>query len=153
MAIVEDDLITFAAETAKAGASEVALRAAVSRAYYAAFHALAPFADQLPRSKKCPTSLQRMSHTELRERLAEWDTDGICPGLKQMTGTKGVLRRAMEVAYTARVVADYRIGNEMPLAEAQTQVARVKQILRAAQAIQAEIDRTKAPPSATNAVP
>lgn len=143
MAIIEGDLIDFAAVTATAGASETELRASVSRAYYAAFHALAPFADLLPRSKGCPASLQRMSHLELRERLTEWQTDDVCTSLKQMTATKSTLRRSMEAAYTSRVVADYKIGSDMSLAEAQTQVARVKQILRHSKQIWGEIERAK----------
>ena len=143
MAISEPDLIEFSAKLAKAGATEVELRAAISRAYYAAFHVLVPFVDKLPRSRICPPDLDRMSHRELRERLAEWRTDNISPRLKSMTATKSILRRAVEVACNARVVADYRMGNEVSLAEAQTQVERVKAILRQAKQIQAQIDREK----------
>lgn len=143
MAISEQDLIEFSAKSAKAGATEVELRAAISRAYYAAFHTLVPFVDKLPRSRNCPPDLDRMSHRELRDRLAEWRTDNISPQLKSMTVTKSTLRRAVEVACNARVVADYRMGNEVSLAEAQTQVERVKGILRQVQQIQTQIDRGK----------
>ncbi len=143
MAITEQDLIDFASSAAKAGASETELRAAISRAYYAAFHALVPFANKLPRSRVCPRDLNRVNHSELRERLTEWRTDDVSPQLKSMTATKSTLWRAVEAACNTRVMADYRMGNEVGLAEAQTQVERVKRILRQAKQIQAEIDRDK----------
>lgn len=150
MAISPTDLIDFASNAAKAGAPEAQLRAAISRAYYAAFHTLAPFADKLPRSRNCPNDLNRMSHRELKERLLEWNTDGINPRLKAMTVTKSKLSRAFNAACNARVVADYRIGNEITLADAQTQVERAREITRLNMQIQAEIERGSSNTQATN---
>jgi uncharacterized protein (UPF0332 family) len=143
MAISAQDLIDLASSMANAGASEAELRAAISRAYYAAFHALVPFAGRLPKSRVCPDGLDRVNHRELRERLTEWRTDGVSARLKAMTATKSTLSRTVEAACNARVVSDYRMGSDVSLAEAQTQVARVKCILRQVRQIQAEIDRDK----------
>lgn len=150
MAVSEQDLVDFASNTAKAGASETELRAAISRAYYAAFHALVPFAGKLPKSRVCPPGLDHVNHRELRERLTEWRTDAVSPRLKSMIATKSTLSRAVEAACNARVIADYRMGNEVDLAEAQTQVERVKRILRQVKQIQAEIDRDKLDDSAVD---
>lgn len=152
MAISEQDLVDFASNAAKAGASEAELRAAISRAYYAAFHALVPFAGKLPKSRVCPHDLDRVNHRELRERLTEWRTGDVSLRLSSMTATKSTLARAVEAACNARVIADYRMGNEVSLAEAQTQVERVKRILRHARLIQTEIDRDKLDDSAIDSV-
>lgn len=152
MAISEQDLVDFASNAAKSGASETELRAAISRAYYAAFHSLVPFASRLPKSRVCPSDLSRMNHRELKERLIEWRTDEISTRLKSMVSIKSTLGRAVDTACNARVVADYRIGNEVSLAQAQTQIARVKAILRQARQIQAEIDRGKLDQSAADSV-
>jgi uncharacterized protein (UPF0332 family) len=150
MAISEQDLVEFAVNMAKAGASEAELRAAISRAYYAAFHALVPFASKLPKSRVCPRDLNRVNHRELKERLAEWRTDDVSSRLRAMTATKSTLSRAVEAACNARVMADYRMGIEVSLAEAQTQIERVKRILRQAKQIQTEIDRDKLDDLAVN---
>lgn len=150
MAIVPADLIEFASEAAKPEASEAQLRAAVSRAYYAAFHMLAPFAGKLPRSRSCPDDLSRLSHQELQERLIEWRTDGISPRLRTMTATKDKLWRAVSTACRSRIIADYRIGSQVNLSDAQTQIERVKQISRLSIQIQAEIERSASSTQASN---
>lgn len=141
MSIDDKDLLDFAESLVKAGASEIELRAAISRSYYAAFHALAPFADELPKSKVCPPNLNRLSHTELKERLREWRVEDVSANLVGLTATKGRLWRSVDAACNDRVIADYRLGNNVSLAQAQSQIYRVKEILRNMKQIEAEIQR------------
>lgn len=54
MPISPEHLRDFARRHACGQSDEVALRAASSRSYYAAFHVLHPFVDQLPSSRRCP---------------------------------------------------------------------------------------------------
>lgn len=130
MAIGAQDLIDFAAWAIKPEAPEATLRAAISRSYYGAFHALAPFVARMPRSSVCPAAVDRLTHREVIERITEWKTEDIHPKLESMTATKGQLRRHVNAAYHARVSADYRLSYEITLADAQSQLERVKGILR-----------------------
>lgn len=129
MAVSHQDLMQFAAESTTVGSSEAGLRSAISRSYYAAYHALMPFVTLLPESERFREE-KRISHFEMQQRIKEWKTDGISPKLSGMSATKGQLFRALEAAALQRVVADYRLKNEVSLADAQSQIARVKQILR-----------------------
>ena len=143
MSVTDSDLMRFAEETLRDVVSEASHRASVSRAYYSAYHALSPFASALPKSAACPKTLgDRLSHSELVERLREWKTDGVSPNLSRMTATKSSLWRHVQAAANARVLADYRISRELTLAEAQTQIERAKRILRAAQQIETEKARS-----------
>jgi len=54
MPVTPHDLKDFA-EGDVSSPEETRRRASVSRAYYAVFHAVLPFASQLPRSAKCYT--------------------------------------------------------------------------------------------------
>ena len=130
MSIKARDLVEFAADLIKPGSSEAALRAGVSRAYYAGYHALTSFAYRLPRSARCKEDDQRLGHTELVERLREWKTSDVHPDLPGMIATKGQLWRAVDAARKARVIADYRLSNEFSFAEAQSHINRVRMILR-----------------------
>ena len=130
MGINAHDLLDFAVEITVPAASEATLRASVSRSYYAAFHALAPFAARLPRSAACPEAVDRVNHRELIERITEWKTESIHPKLQMMTATKGQLRRHVDAACQSRVTADYRLSHEIALVEAQSQIERVKAIMR-----------------------
>jgi uncharacterized protein (UPF0332 family) len=146
MGISIGDLIKFAEANAKADASEVELRACISRAYYAAYHAAVPFAGKLPASAAIargadPASV-KLSHAEVVHRLREWKTEGLHPKLPGMKSASGALWRAVESAISARVIADYRLGNQVTLAEAQSQIERVKQISRKLQQIQNLIAET-----------
>lgn len=140
MPVEPSHLVALASKLAVQGANEAELRAAVSRAYYAAFHALTPFVSKLPKSNSCPVGVDHVNHAELRARLKEWRTDDVCKTLKRMTATKGALWRAVEAACNARIVADYRIGHEVSLPDAQTQIARVKGVLRHVQQIANEME-------------
>lgn len=148
MAISVRDLVDFAASVIRADASETTLRAAISRSYYGAFHALAPFVAQLPKSQVCPPTLDRLSHREVIERITEWKTADVHQALPAMTGTKAQLQRHVNAAYHSRVSADYRLSYEITLADAQTQLERVKAILRHVQQIDNLLDKDNRPAEA-----
>lgn len=130
MAISSADLYQFAKQMAVDSSGETQLRAAISRAYYAAFHAAEPFAEMLPRSAVCPASVYRVTHAELIERLREWKVDGINSDLSQFAASKSQLWRTVEAARDLRIKADYRLSSAITLAEAQTAIARVGLVLR-----------------------
>ncbi len=138
MPIDPQHLRDFAKDIAFSSAStEVQLRAAGSRAYYAAFHALLPFAERLPKSTlelKHEAAGKKgkghIGHTELQCRIEEWKTGDLHPGFAQMKGTKGALVQALEAARANRELADYRLSDSFTRNEAEAQYYRVQKILR-----------------------
>lgn len=142
MPITCDDLKNFAAALAVAGSDETQIRAAISRAYYAGFHASLPLAEKMPPSKSARIDARHVTHEELTSRLHEWKTESIHPGLGRLRNTGGALARALASARAARVKADYRLGVRVMLSEATAQVVRTKNILRAVTQIENEMNRS-----------
>lgn len=130
MPITPETLKEFGIKFAVAESDEVELRAAISRAYYAAFHTCLPFVSQLPESAKFPKNAKHVTHQEMSDRLREWKTAGLHPKLASMAAQKGALWRTIDAARDVRIKADYRLDDQLLLADAQTQIERVKQILR-----------------------
>lgn len=142
MSVDHRELKEFAEQLAVSGSSEVALRTSASRAYYAAFHALLPFIATLPKSAKCPNRAINITHQEVMERLDEWRVTEIYPSLDRLTATKGQVRRLLDAARAIRVKADYRLGGDFTLNEAQGQIERVGRIIRHSLQISGEVART-----------
>lgn len=130
MSISRNELIEYAKQHAGMECSEVVLRSSVSRAYYAAFHALLPLVELLPPSAK--SYGVKMTHSEVTERLSEWKVAEVCPQLGGYREIKGRALRAMETARAKRVIADYRLGHTVNAEECAAQLVRVQQIVRAA---------------------
>jgi hypothetical protein len=130
MAISRNELIDFAEQHAGSECSEVMMRSSISRAYYAAFHALLPLVELLPPSSKC-RGLD-VTHVEVTERISEWKVGGVCPQLNDFRDVKGRALRAMETARAKRVIADYRLGHDVNGQECAAQLVRVRQVVRAA---------------------
>lgn len=130
MAISVLDLKQFAKDRTTGQHSETEVRAAISRAYYAAFHAALPFVEKLPRSKGCPKKQKHISHQELTDRLNEWNTSSVHPKLAQMTATRNKLLNAIETSRSDRVKADYRISQNCAVADLQAQLERVGRIVQ-----------------------
>lgn len=141
MPISPENLRDFAKLHACATSDEVTLRAACSRSYYAAFHVLHPFVDQLPKSKKSPRDAVHISHTELFERLREWRTDGLGIDLKSLIPLKTQMLTALDSARDARIRADYRMNDAVTLGEVTAQILRVRRIIDAALKINNEVAR------------
>ena len=140
MPITPHDLKDFAERIAQS-ADETQLRAAISRGYYAAFHAVLPLAARLPESGKCLAGRRYVSHREMYERLVEWRTGAVHPMLSRMIATKGVLARAIDVSRFAREKADYRLEDTIRYADAQSQLERTALILRSMAQLEAELKR------------
>lgn len=138
MAISRTDLLDYAAAKATGHATETELRSSLSRSYYAAFHALLPLLERLPASSKCKGN--DVSHFEVMERLREWKVEEVCPDLLRFREVKSRVVRAMDLARAKRVVADYRLGQEVTLGDCKAQIERVKQIVRAADQFNSTVD-------------
>lgn len=133
MSITEDDLLAYAKLLAANDAEECQLRSSMSRSYYAAFHALLPLVEQLPPSAKCRG--REITHVEVTERLVEWKVDNVCPDLLSYRDVKARAQRAMDTARGKRVIADYRLSNEVTYSDAVGQIHRVEQVIRAAKTL------------------
>lgn len=135
MAISACDLRDHASAQISCAQNEVELRASISRAYYSAFHTLLPLVEALPPSRK--SKGVEVTHVELTERLVEWDVKDICPTLTQYRDVKARAQRAMDTARGKRIIADYRLGMDVSVADAQGQIARVDLIRRTAATLMA----------------
>ncbi|MCC4613681.1 hypothetical protein LL963_16540 [Xanthomonas campestris pv. esculenti] len=135
MAIEPTDLCDFARRYADSESDEAELRAASSRAYYAAFHALLPLAEMLPSSQRCDPRAQHIGHRELQRRLQEWRTDGVHSCLEKLKVTKNRIVLALEATRNYREVVDYELDDSVSLNETKAQVERARMILRHAEQI------------------
>lgn len=146
MPITPEHLRDFGKRHACDHSDEVTLRAASSRSYYAAFHALHPIVDRLPASRSCAAArVGRLSHTEMVERLKEWRTDRLGVDLSSLVPLKKRMVQLLEVARAARVQADYRLNEHVTLPELEEQIRRVRCIIDAALKISNEISRRSKP--------
>jgi uncharacterized protein (UPF0332 family) len=136
MPVTPHDLKDFA-EGDVGSLEETRRRASVSRAYYAVFHAVLPFASQLPRSAKCRLDSRYVTHQELYDRVVEWRTGALHPALKRMTQTRKQMAAAIHATRMLREKADYRLDDTLKYGEARAQLQRAKNILR----LMAQIDR------------
>lgn len=141
MPISADELNEFAKALAVDGADEIHIRAAVSRSYYSAFHAVLPFAERLPLSASAPAGLSYVTHKEVTERLREWRVAGVHSGLARLSTTASQLKDTLAAARAARVKADYRMGSTVTLAEAKSQIERARLVKRAMAQISAEMSK------------
>lgn len=130
MPIACTDLRQYGKALAAADSSETQLRSSVSRSYYAAFHALMPFVQLLPKSQDCKAETELVSHHEMSQRLSEWKTDGVHVKLAGMKTIKGQIVRTLDAARAMRVKADYHLKGLITLGDAQTQHERANQLIR-----------------------
>lgn len=138
------DLQAFAKNLCAADASEVTLRASASRAYYAAFHAVLPFAEKLPASSIEQRGATHLSHTEMGRRLREWHVGGVSPKLQGMNVTGAQLAMSIRALRLTREVADYRLGAKLSFNEATQQIERARTVLSKMLQIQAMLERSNA---------
>ncbi|USJ00840.1 hypothetical protein MUG10_00830 [Xanthomonas prunicola] len=142
MAIEATDLCEFAKKYADSTSNEAELRAASSRAYYSAFHALLPLAEMLPSSEYCDPHAQHIGHRELQRRIKEWRTDGVHSDLARLKVTKNQIVLALEAARNYREVVDYQLEDSVSLNETKAQVQRARLILRQAEQIYLAMGRS-----------
>lgn len=144
MPITPEHLRDFGKRHACDQSDEVTLRAASSRSYYAAFHALHPIVARLPASRRSvAANVGRVSHTEMVERLKEWRTDRLGVDLSSLIPLKKRMVQLLEVARAARIQADYRLNEQVSLPELEEQIRRVRCIIDAALKISNEISRRR----------
>lgn len=127
MPIVGSDLIDLAGQLVLGEPAEVAVRASISRSYYAAFHAMLPVAETLPKSEKMPKSAYEVSHHELSERLREWKA---ADQAQQGRSAAAIAFRSMERARKLRIKADYKLDDRLDAREAHEQIVRAQQLVR-----------------------
>lgn len=137
MPICPDDLKSFAVLHAASVSDEAHIRASVSRAYYAAFHALVPIANHLPPSSNVDRRVSYMSHHEVISRLKEWKPASA--KLARLRTTARTLAQVTSAARASRVRADYSLDQDVDIDDATTQLVRVRQILRIVSQISADI--------------
>lgn len=123
------DLKMFSGALATDSSDETQLRASISRAYYATFHALLPLAERLPKSAICRKDATHVTHQELSERYFEWRTSGVHPQLARLKTTATQIAKATEVSRALRVKADYRLAATVTLGDAKSQIERTQRIL------------------------
>lgn len=139
MPVSPRDLRDCAKELANDGKTEAMLRASISRAYYAAYHALLPFAEKLPCSDGGDRGATHVGHREMGRRINEWKVSGISSRLAGMGATKTQLCAALNTARRMREYADYRLADPVSANEAAAQLDRVRKILTVATQIDSEL--------------
>lgn len=139
MSVDAMDLQGFAKKACVKDADEVSLRASASRAYYAAYHALLPFAERLPASSIEHVNATHLSHSEMGRRLSEWHVAGVSPKLQTMTATGGQLAMAIRALRQVRELADYRLSSTLSYNEANQQIQRAKLVLSKVHQIEAMV--------------
>lgn len=129
MSVDAEDLQSFAKKACVKDADEVSLRASASRAYYAAYHALLPFAEMLPASSIEHINATHLSHAEMGRRLKEWHVAGVSTKLVPMTTTGAQLALAIRALRQTRELADYRLAATLSYNEANQQIQRARTVL------------------------
>lgn len=138
MAITPDDLLQRAKLKMAEDPDEFALREAIGRSYYSAFHSLLGIVSRLPKSSTAKSD--EISHHEIVERLVEWRVKDDYPSLVSYRATSSQIWRALKAARAKRVIADYRLGTAISSAEAKSHILSVEKILRLANVICTEMD-------------
>lgn len=124
MSINAVDLQHYAKANCGAEVDETTLRAAASRAYYGAYHALLPFVELMPVSDRGDRSAKTIGHREMLRRLQEWHTSGVHPKLASMSHSRGQLVMALRVMRETREAADYLLNASLSRNDVVQQVAR-----------------------------
>lgn len=130
MPIDSADLCSFSKSMLLEGASEVQVRAAGSRAYYAAYHSLLWLGERLPPSVKCDPKSMHVGHRELQRRISEWRVEGVHTDLANLKVVKTQVSLALESARKFREVCDYELSDLISRNEANAQIERARRILR-----------------------
>ena len=123
MSIGVADLIAYASDITT-GESEVAARAAISHAYYAAFHDCRRFEAELGHEGACPES-QKGTHNQLCWRLRQ--PHMAVPRERKLLSTRrGILLRKL---HEDRVRADYELEEQVVAEDARQAIADSQEII------------------------
>lgn len=127
MPVTPPELLRFAKSIACD--SEAACRAAISRAYYCAYHAAAPIAFHLPKSKDYDLT-GHLRHSEVKSRLAAWRIPPAWSDAAKKSGDIHTVKRAYKAALVARATADYQLDAPITQDDVRLQIERVEPILQ-----------------------
>lgn len=122
------DLQRYAKANCGPEVDETTLRAAASRAYYGAYHALLPFVEQLPVSNSGDRAARTIGHREMLRRIQEWHTSGIHPKLSSMARSRTQLVLALRAMRETREAADYLLGGSLSRNDVLQQVERGRKV-------------------------
>lgn len=146
MPIRPRDLTNLASRLIEETPDEAAVRAAVGRAYYAAFHRLLPLAEKLPKSDSHDANFPHMTHSDLLGRVREWRIGKDTP-LAPVAGWKSrasAVYDQMRASRALRHEADYDLDLDVTIEDARMQIGRVKSIAAFCQQIENELARCAA---------
>lgn len=131
MPVAPRDLLTFA-NALLAGAGEVELRGAVSRAYYAAYHATLPIASTLP-----ATRTDGGVHVQQVARLKQ------CPKNERCATQIKMLGRLLEQERLNRKLADYDLDRAVTITVATDSAAVSKRVVDLAEWVRERREQVK----------
>lgn len=125
MPCTQDDFLAIARENSQPEASEIALRSAISRAYYAAFHAAKFFHDKLPAPGE-PAPSGMGVHSALCYKLGRPRSSII--GQEKATLSRSI-KYMCEGLKPMRVKADYELTETIVYGDAENAIAIASKIV------------------------
>jgi hypothetical protein len=121
---------------------ECARRAAINRAYYAAFHAILPVASWVPGNDDEKGAQGALAHRELPRRLRDWRFLPLeLARLRSLAKKAKVAAGELSAAIAVRELADYSLDDAVDDSMVQLQLERMKVVLDFADEAQAEYER------------
>lgn len=126
MPITHVDLLNCAVSVAEcARGDEAHIRAAVSRAYYAAFHDCQNWYDALPARGHLPSGSGGGVHVDFATRLLNPDKS-LSSGQAAASKKRGM---ALKALHGDRVIADYRLAKTVSAYDARNALSAAKRII------------------------
>jgi hypothetical protein len=106
---------------------EAARRAAISRAYYCAYHAALPVAEKLPPAAGYDVP-NRIPHRQIADRLKDWKIPAGWSKASKRAGNPAMVAKQYRAALTRRKRADYELDGVIPPVDVEIQLKRVADI-------------------------
>lgn len=119
---------------------EIHARCSISRAYYAAFHAIEPLARLIPSSDPPDHGDDGLGHKQVCQRMRQFDLLKN-PGLASVVMEGRSLAQSYRQSLHARRDADYDLEADIDEAAAQVQILRVQDLLAFAVRTKTAFDR------------
>lgn len=106
---------------------EAARRAAISRAYYCAYHAVLPVAEKLPPAAGFDVP-KRIPHAQIASRLKDWRVPATWSKASKRAGNPMTVAKQYRAALRERKRADYELDRVIPAVDVEIQLIRVAEI-------------------------
>lgn len=109
---------------------EIQARCSISRAYYAAFHAIEPLCREVPSSDAPDHGAQGLGHRQVSQRM--WSFGDLAKVHRGLAGNAMEAKRLAPTyrqALLARRQADYDLADAVDIEAAKLQLLRVKELL------------------------